>query len=62
MYQQVKQGNMGYPERDDLNNLSYALDYKQKDMQSGNYKAASEQVEDIMSASKSLVNYMRHGK
>lgn len=31
-------------------------------MQSGNYKAASEQVEDIMSASKSLVNYMRHGK
>ena len=60
MYQQVKEGNIGSSEMNKLNDLSYALDYKQKDMQSGNYKVASEQIEDIMSASKSLINYMRH--
>ena len=45
-----------------LDDLSYALDSKQRDMQAGTYKTSGEQIEDMMSASKSLVNYMRQGK
>ena len=62
MYQQVKEGNIGSPEMNKLNDLSYAFDYKKDDIASGNYQMASEEIEEMMSASKSLINYMRHGK
>ena len=61
MYQQAKEGNISYDKMSELDDLSYALDYKQRDMQSGTYKTSGEQIDDMMSASKSLVNYMRKG-
>ena len=62
MYQQVKEGSISYDKMRELDDLSYAFDYKQRDMQAGKYKTSGENIEDIMSASKSLVNYMRQGK
>ena len=61
IYQQGKD-NISYDKMSELDDLSYALDYKQRDMQAGTYKTSGEQIEDMMSASKSLVNYMRQGK
>ena len=61
MYEQAKENNLRvFDKMSELDDLSYALDYKQRDMQSGTYKTSGEQIEDMMSASKSLVNYMRH--
>ena len=62
IYQQGKLGKISYEKMSELGDLSYALDYKQRDMQSGTYKTSGEQIDDMMSASKSLVNYMRQGK
>ena len=62
MYQQIKEGNIGSPEMNKLNDLSYAFDYKKNDIASGHYKMASEEIDDMMSASRSLINYMRQGK
>lgn len=61
LYQQGKLGKISYEKMSELDDLSYALDYKQRDMQSGTYKTSGEQIDDMMSASKSLVNYMRKG-
>jgi hypothetical protein len=62
MYEEVKEGNIGYDKMSELDDLNYALDDKQRDMRSGTYKTSGEQIEDMMNASKSLVNYMRKGR
>ena len=62
VYNQIKgTGNITPEQKNSLNDLNYAMQYKANDIKSGTYKTASEEISDVMDASKGILNYMRKG-
>jgi len=57
----VSTGEMNNEQERQLRDLSYAMQHKSDAIDHGDYKTSSEQIEDIMSASKSILNYIRRG-
>ncbi|MBL7050983.1 hypothetical protein ISS04_02345 [Candidatus Woesearchaeota archaeon] len=63
VYNQVKEsGNITSEQQDQLNDINYAMQYKSNDIKSGTYKTASEEISDVMDASKGILNYIRGGR
>ena len=62
VYQEVRDsGEMSEGQKQQIENISYAMQTKTDAIDSGEYKTAGEQIEDILSASKSIINYMKRG-
>lgn len=62
VYQEVQNsGEMSEDQRQQLENISYAMQTKTDAIDSGEYKTKGEQIEDILSASKSIIKYMKRG-
>jgi polyhydroxyalkanoate synthesis regulator phasin len=62
VYQQVvENGEMTNEQERQIRDLGYAMQHKSDAIDHGEYKTAGEQIEDIISASKSILNYMRRG-
>ncbi len=60
VYNQIKEtGEITGDQQNQLNDINYAMQYKSKDIQSGVYKTAGDEINDIMTASKGILNYMR---
>lgn len=57
----VSTGEMNNEQERQLMDLSYAMQHKSDAIDHGEYKTSGEQIEDIMSASKSILNYIRKG-
>lgn len=55
-------GEMTAEQREQIENLSYAVQHKKQAIDSGEYSTSVSQIEDLMSASKSILNYMRKGE
>jgi outer membrane biosynthesis protein TonB len=57
----VSNGEMTTEQQRQLADINYAMQYKSDAMNTGEYRAESKQIEDIISASKSILNYIRKG-
>ncbi|MCK5107984.1 MAG: hypothetical protein KAQ83_04620 [Nanoarchaeota archaeon] len=57
----VSTGEMNEQQEKQLMDLNYAMQHKSEAIDHGEYKTAGDKIEDIMSASKSILNYIRHG-
>jgi len=62
VYQEVRgRGEMSEEQRQQIENISYAMQTKTNAIDSGEYQTAGEKIEDILSASKSIIKYMKRG-
>ena len=60
VYNQVKEsGNITSEQQNRLDDINYAMQYKSNDIKSGTYKTASDEISDVMDASKKILNYFR---
>jgi hypothetical protein len=69
LYERVKdikhtvddKGYMTQEQKDEIEYVSHAIQYKEKDIRSGEYKTTTDRLEDIMGSTKSIIQYLRSG-
>lgn len=54
-----QRGYMSKAHRQELNAIGYAVQYKQKDIDAGKYKTATERIEDVIGSTRSILKYLR---
>jgi len=62
VYQEVRgSGEINEGQKQQLENLSYAMHNKEEAINAGDYNTVGEQIEGLLSASKRILNYMKRG-
>ena len=62
VYQEVRgSGEINEGQKQQLENLSYAMHNKEEAIDAGDYNTVGEQIEGLLSASKRILNYMKRG-
>jgi len=60
IYREVRQtGELNEEQRQQITNINYALQRKEQDINNGKYKASSEEIQGLMSVTKSIMKYIR---